>query len=650
MTPEEKQTIWSEANMVVSRVFRLMLVLIVVAGYPAFIWSLSPAQQSVSKPERNGTPLEVKDGKFFLNGKPYQIISGEMHYARIPRAYWRDRLKMAKAMGLNTISTYVFWNMHEPKPGTYDFSGNLDVAEFIRMAQQEGLNVILRPGPYACAEWELGGYPAWLLANPRMVLRSNDPIFMVPAERWMMRLGKELAPLQAGRGGPIVAIQLENEYGSFGSDKIYLQHMRQILLRAGFTNALMYTADGSVQLANGTLPGVLAVVNFGAGSAAKAFSALHKFEPGLPLMSGEYWTGWYDKWGRQHVVRDGKEIAKEYAWMLGRGYAVNIYMFHGGTNFGFMNGANIDAGNYNPVVTSYDYDAPLDESGRPTPLYFALRNVLARHSQVGGDPALPPVPAMPPPIAVPEFHLTETVSLWKALPAPTDAAQPLPMEMLGQSYGYILYRTTIQNPVHGELIFEHMQDYAQVYINGSLAGILDRRLHQDHLPLDISTQNAQLDILVENTGRVNYGRGIRTEWKGIRGSVTLAGALLSGWKIYNLPMNDPGALPFQPTGSVAAFGPAFYRGSFFLKRPGDTFLDMGRLKKGVIWVNGHNLGRFWDIGPQRTLYVPGPWLKTGENTVIVFDLAEQKDLRLRGLSAPILDAPVSTLGFVKSSK
>jgi beta-galactosidase len=600
-------------------------------------------QSSASNQSFHGAALVAKDGKLLLNGQPYQVLSGEIHYARIPRAYWRARLKMAKAMGLNTISTYVFWNLHEPKPGVYDFSGNLDVAEFIRIAQQEGLNVILRPGPYACAEWELGGYPAWLLSDPKMVLRSNEPQFMVPAERWMMRLGKELAPLQAGRGGPIVAVQLENEYGSFGSDKAYLEHMRQILLRAGFTNALMYTADGQEQLSDGTLPGVLAVANFSPGAAKDTFDTLEKFEPGMPLMSGEYWVGWYDKWGKKHVVRDQNVIAKEYEWMLNQGYSVNIYMFHGGTSFGFMNGANVDDGTYFPDVTSYDYDAPLDESGRPTPLYYVLRDIITRHDKVTGTPAPPAVPDSPPTISVPQFSLAVSASLWKTLPKPVTVAQPVPMEMLGQSYGYILYRTVIAKPVHGELAFEHIWDYAQIYMNGSLVGTLDRRLHQDRLPLDVQAKNTQLDILVENSGRVNFHRDIRTEWKGIRGSVTLAGNALTGWRIYTLPMTDPNTVPFSNASTDAgtpAAGPTFYRGNFFLQKTGDTFLDMRSMKKGVVWINGHNLGRFWDIGPLQTLYVPGPWLNTGKNTVVVFDLVAQPDSKLSGLSAPLLDGPI----------
>lgn len=591
--------------------------------------------------EQPNAPLTAKDGKLLLHGKPYQILSGEIHYARIPREYWRARLKLVKAMGLNTISTYVFWNLHEPKPGVYDFSGNLDVAEFIRIAQQEGLNVILRPGPYVCAEWDLGGYPAWLIANPKMVLRSNDPVFIKPAERWLMRLGKELAPLQMSHGGPIIAVQLENEYGSYSSDKVYLEHMRQILLRAGFTDSLMYTADGTGRFKEGNLPDLLAVVNMGLGGAKEAFASLKAYQPGKPLMTGEYWDGWYDQWGKAHQTRDPKKIAAEYGWILDQEYSVNLYMVHGGTSFGFMNGANSKTGDYLPDTTSYDYDAPIDESGRPTPLYFALRNVIVRHDKAMKIPGPPVVPNSAPAMAVPQFPLAESVSLWKMLPRPVEKETAVSMEVLGQSYGYILYRTVIAKPTQGELKFELLQDYAQVYLNGALVGTLDRRLHQNHMALDVKDASTQLDILVENTGRVNYDKGILTEWKGIRGAVTLAGNPVTGWKMYTLPMSDPDTLSFEKTnGNPAGNGPTFYRGHFNLAKTYDTFLDMRSMKKGQVWVNGHNVGRFWDIGPQRTLYVPGPWLKRGENTVVVFDLTAQPGSKLRGLSKPILDGAV----------
>ncbi len=293
--------------------------------------------------------LTADSGHFVLRGKPIQIISGEMHYARIPRAYWRDRLRKARAMGLNTISTYVFWDLHEPRPGEFDFKGEKDIAEYIRIAQQEGLNVILRPGPYVCAEWDLGGYPAWLLADTAMVLRSTQPQFTAAATRWLDRLGKELAPLLSSHGGPIIAVQVENEYGSSDRDKAYMTWQRDALLHAGFRDVRLYTADGDVQLPAGTLPDLPAVVNFGTGGADSSFARLARFRPGDPLMSGEYWAGWFDQWGGKHAHSDANRQVRELDWMLSRGYSVNLYMFHGGTTFGFMNGANIDGGKYHPA-------------------------------------------------------------------------------------------------------------------------------------------------------------------------------------------------------------------------------------------------------------------------------------------------------------
>jgi beta-galactosidase len=615
---------------------RLMLALLILVS--------DPLHQALAEQVTTGS-LVVKDGQFLKNGHPHQILSGEIHYARIPRSYWQDRLKKAKAMGLNTVSVYVFWNLHEPRRGVYDFTGNLDVAEFIRIAQQEGLDVLLRPGPYACAEWELGGYPAWLIKDPAMVLRSNTPAFMEAVKAWMTRLGKELASLQSGRGGPIIGVQLENEYGSFGSDKEYLSHLRDIFLQSGFTDALMYTVDGIEQLQNGTLPGVLALGNFGPGNAKDNFAKLSTFEPGKPLMSGEYWVGWYDKWGVKHSVVDHKKVLEEYEWMLKQGYSVNIYMFHGGTTFGFMNGANIDKGVYHPAVNSYDYNSPLDESGRPTKLYYDLRDTIARHNygENRDESTLPAVPDSPETISIPQFTLTESASLWESLPPPTFTSEPKSMEEVGQSYGYILYRTIIAKPVHGELVFGQIHDYAQIYVNGTLAGTIDRRLHQDRVSVDIANENTRLDVLVENSGRVNYGDGIRFEWKGIRSRVMLEGQAVTNWKMYSLPLDNINTLNFSETHKATVdspLGPTFYRGYFSLDTPSDTFLDMRTMKKGVVWVNGHLLSRFWDIGPQQTLYVPGPWLRSGKNSVVVFDLFPQPGSTLRGLKFPLLDGEV----------
>lgn len=574
----------------------------------------------------------VQDGQFVLDGKPFRIVSGEMHYPRIPRAYWRDRFRMAKAMGLNAVSTYVFWNLHETRPGVYDFSGNNDIAEFVREAQQEGLYVILRPGPYVCAEWELGGYPAWLLKDHSIVLRSDDPKYVAAVSRWIKRLGEELTPLQIGNGGPIILVQVENEYGSFGDDHAYMEQLRQILLDAGFTKSQLYTVDIPEAVARGSLPELPVGINFGGwgpGYAERAFVALKRLRPNGPFFNSEFWAGWFDHWGDVHDFTDTARQVSNLAWMLGQGYSVNLYMFQGGTSFGWMNGASSDGKNYEPDVTSYDYDAALDESGRPTPKYFSFRDVIAKAT--GALP--PPVPGVPPAIGVPEFKLTEAASLWKSLPAPVHSEQPLSMEDLDEAYGYILYRTQIKGPVAGDLVLDELHDYAQVYVDGRLTGRLDRRLAQNHLRLAVKGSAARLDILVENTGRMNVTGALRSERKGITKQVTLAGAPILGWDIYPLPMLQPWDLPYS---QAACEGACFYRGAFNIDVPADTFLDASAFTKGEVWLNGHALGRVWNIGPQKTLYVPGPWLHHGENIVVVFDLNGQSGRSLVGRREPVL--------------
>lgn len=574
----------------------------------------------------------VKNGKFQLDGKPFQIISGSIHYARVPRAYWRDRLKMAKAMGLNTITTYVFWNEQEPKPGEFDFTGNNDVAEFVREAQQEGLYVILRPGPYVCAEWEFGGFPAWLLKDHSMVVRSSDPKFIAATTDYMNHVGQQLAPLQIGNGGPIIAVQVENEYGSFGDDHAYMEQIHHIDLNAGFTKSLLYTADGAVQLPKGSLPELPAAINFGPGDAQKSFATLKKFRPNGPFMNGEYWDGWFDHWGSKHAVTNTAQQVKDLDWILRQGYSISIYMFEGGTSFGWMNGANSDGKNYQPDVTSYDYDAALNENGQPTPKYYAFRKVIAEDTGI----TPPPVPKAPQPRALPAFALKQSVSLWKTLPKPVHSENPLSMEDLNQAYGYILYRTELHGPVRGELALNTLHDYAQVYLNGKLLGTLDRRLGTSKLPLRVTAAKARLDILVENTGRVNYTVAIRGERVGILGGVTLADKPLTGWDNYTLPMLWPQYFTYT---AAPCTGPCFYRATFNIDKAADTFLDTGALTKGEVWVNGSPLGRFWNIGPEKTLYLPGPWLRQGNNEVVIFDLKAQPGRSLQGLDHSILNAP-----------
>ena len=578
----------------------------------------------------------VNDGHFNLDGKPFQIISGEMHYPRIPRAYWRARLKMAKAMGLNSITAYVFWNAHELEPGKYDFTGQNDVAEFVREAQQEGLYVLLRPGPYVCAEWEFGGYPAWLLKDHSTVVRSSDPKFMEPAKRWLKRLGEELAPLQLANGGPILMVQVENEYGSFGDDHAYMEQIKQALIDSGFNKSVLYTADGVEQLPKGSLPELPAVINFGGGEARDSFAALHKLRPDGPFMTGEYWAGWFDHWGAKHESTDAAKQNAELGWMLEQGYSVSIYMFHGGTSFGWMNGANWSKGEFQPDVNSYDYDAVLNESGRPTAKYYAFRNTIAKATNIPP----PAVPAVPGTQSLKPIALEQSASLWDNLPQPVVSHDLKSMEDLDQAYGYILYRTTAPADSHGMLKLTDLHDYARIYVDGKEQGSLDRRLKQSSVPLSIA-KGQTLDILVENAGRINYDQQLRGERKGITQSASLDDKPLSDWKIYSLPMANAASYKY---GTATCKAPCFYRGSFDAGNAGvasaDTFLDSKGLHKGFVWVNGHAISRTWEIGPQRTLYLPGAWLKKDANDIIVFDLQGVDHPVINTNATPILDEPV----------
>jgi beta-galactosidase len=608
----------------------------------AFAQADATAGAVAAQPLPDGKPhvFRVEGSQFTLDGKPFRVISGEMHYPRIPREYWRARLKMARAMGLNAITTYVFWNEHEQTPGKYDFRGNNDVAEFIREAQQEGLWVILRPGPYVCAEWEFGGYPAWLLNNPIILIRSSDPKFMEPATRWIHRLGQELAPLQAGNGGPILLVQVENEYGSFGADHAYMEANRQALVDAGFTKAQLYTADGPAQVPNGSLPDLPVGINFDGNhsdEAEKGFATLEKIRPGGPKFNSEFWAGWFDHWGGEHAHTSTETQAANLKWELDQGFSVSIYMFHGGTDFGWMNGANSSDTKkaYEPDVTSYDYDSALDESGRPTAKFFVFRDIIAKATGVT-PPAVPEVAA---PIAIAPFTLGESASLWDNLPKPIASSSPLTMEDIGQAYGYILYRA--KPLIHGKaaaLTMDSPHDYASVFFDGNLAGTIDRRLGQNQISAPqtgaaYTSQVLHLDILVENMGRINFSKQLRGEHKGIGQFVAVNGDPVSNWQIYSLPMTDPSHLAFK---KAECGGPCFYRGTFTVEKTGDTFLDTSNLGKGQLWVNGHAMGRFWKIGPQKTLYVPGPWLKPGANEVVVFDVDGHPAPMLEGLTKPNL--------------
>lgn len=571
----------------------------------------------------------IEQGKFLLHGKPFQIISGEMHYLRIPPEYWKDRLLKARAMGLNTIATYVFWNMHEPKKGEFNFSGSADVAGFVRMAQAVGLYVILRPGPYACAEWDFGGFPSWLLKDHDLEVRSRDPRFLSACESYLLRLGKELAPLQITRGGPIIMVQVENEYGSYGNDTVYEGRIRDLIKGAGF-DVPLFTADGPAQMPNAVLTDVLPAVNGAVGN--EILTSVQRYRPEGPFFVPEFYPGWLDHWGEPHAHVDAAKSAEELDWILSHGISVNLYMFHGGTNFGFTNGANY-GGSYQPQPTSYDYDAPLDEAGRATPKYLAYRSVIARH--LGDSVKLPPVPPANRVISIPPIPLLRSAALLDVLPDSIASPDPLSMEDVGQSSGYILYRTRLEGPRSGELSIGGLNDYGVVLLNGKEIASLDRRHRQHALHVNMPPGPAVLDILVENGGRINYGREILRNRKGITGKVTLDSAEIRGWNMFPLAMERPPSLHFGKRSS--GHTPAFFEGTFILKDTGDSFLDMRAWDKGCVWVNGHNLGRYWYIGPQQTLYLPGVWLRRGRNQVVVFALEGAPPKSIAGIKEPILN-------------
>lgn len=591
---------------------------------------LCPAQ-SVAQQQS----FALGDSVFLMNGKPFQVIAGELHYCRIPEAYWKDRLHKAKAMGLNAVGVYCMWNVHEPEEGKWDFSGGEDVRHFVKLAQEEGLYVILRPGPYVCAEWEFGGFPWWLLKDKEIKVRTDDPAFMKPAKEYIMQLGKQLADLQISHGGPIIMVQVENEYGSFGKDTAYERQFAHYLREAGFT-VPFFTADGAGEgyYKNSVLPGILPGGN-GASNPDDFKKLVDKYHGGKgPYFVPEFYPGWLDHWGEKFQTVSTKSVVHRVKRLLDAGISINLYMWHGGTNFGFMNGANYNKEHpIQPDITSYDYDAPLSEAGVPTEKYMALRKLILNYLPEGTK--VPEVPASPKFIHISDIRLSEAAALFDNLPKPVENNQPLSMEDMDQGYGYVLYRTTLKNGGEGTLHIDGLRDYAQVFINGKPVGTLNRMYKQKELTIKAAA-GAQLDILVENLGRINYGRELMNNRKGIIGAVRFKGQTLENWRMYSLPFKNTKQLHFKKN-KGGETGPVAYKGTFKLKETGDTFLDMREWGKGIVFVNGHNLGRYWQIGPQQTLYLPGCWLKKGKNTIVIFEQLENGKHEVSSIDHPILD-------------
>ncbi|MEU6019593.1 beta-galactosidase [Streptomyces sp. NPDC047515] len=560
--------------------------------------------------------LEIADDGFRLDARPFRIISGALHYFRVHPDQWADRLHKARLLGLNTVETYVPWNAHAPRRGEFHLDGGLDLPRFLDTAAAEGLHVLLRPGPYICAEWEGGGLPSWLLAEDDLVPRSRDPRYLSAVDDYLGALLPPLHPYLGSNGGPILAVQVENEYGAHGEDTAYLAELAAMLRRHG-VDVPLFTCDQPSDLARGSLDGVLATANFGARATA-GLAALRDHQPQGPLMCGEFWIGWFDRWGGIHTRRDPADAAAELDVLLAAGASVNIYMFHGGTNFGFTNGAN-DKGTYRPTVTSYDYDALLDEAGAPTPKYAAFREVIARHAPVPADP-LPPVA---PKTAYGPVELTHTAALLEqadVLGVPMTADRPLTMEELGHPFGFVLYETDVATPGPVVLHAEQVHDRAQVFVDGQPVGVLERENHEHALAFTVPRQGARLAVLVENQGRVNYGPGLRDR-KGLLGRTTINGTPPAVWHSRALPLDRPDAVdhrPFDP--ARPPVGPAFHRGTFVVDEPADTFLHLDGWTKGLAWINGFPLGRYWSRGPQTSLYVPAPVLRPGANDVTVLEL------------------------------
>lgn len=574
----------------------------------------------------------IGEQDFLLNEEPFRILSGAIHYFRVHPDLWADRIRKARLMGLNTIETYVPWNEHSPVPGRFDTEGGLDLGRFLDLVAAEGMRAIVRPGPFICAEWDNGGLPAWLFTDPTIGVRSSEPGYLAAVDSFFEALLPIVVTRQITHGGPVVLVQIENEYGAYGNDKSYLRHLVDLTKRQGI-DVPLFSCDQpfGTMIEDGSLPELHRTGTFGSRSVER-LAFLRERQPTGPLMCAEFWNGWFDNWGTHHHTTDAADSAAELDALLSAGASVNIYMFHGGTNFGFTNGAN-DKGIYEPTITSYDYDAPLSEDGQPTAKYFAFRDVIAKH--------FPVTPDMPPERPIAE---TAAVTVSHYVPLLTTGASPTtlvpgavpPVEVTGQYRGFYLYETTLDRG--GVLSFNEIRDRAQFFLNGAPVGVLSRELGERSIVIPTA---GHLQILLEDQGRVNYGQRIG-EAKGLMGPALLNGAELLNWDVRAVDLGSLDAFREAPQDAVAVGdsdavpGPSMSFGTFQADGPGDRFLRLDGWTKGNAFVNGFNLGRYWSRGPQRTLYVPGPLIRAGDNELAILELHGSRTAEVRFVAGPDL--------------
>ena len=622
-----------------------------------------------SNAQKTKGTFEAGNGTFLLNGNPFVVKAAEIHYPRIPKPYWEHRIKMCKALGMNTVCIYIFWNIHEQREGQFDFTGNNDVAEFCRLAQKNGMYVIVRPGPYVCAEWEMGGLPWWLLKKKDIRLREQDPYFMERVKIFEQKVGEQLAPLTIQNGGPIIMVQVENEYGSYGEDKPYVSEIRDCLRGIYGKDLALFQCDWSSNFEKNGLDDLTWTMNFGTGANINdQFRRLGELRPNAPKMCSEFWSGWFDKWGARHETRPAKDMVDGMDEMLSKGISFSLYMTHGGTSFGHWAGANSPG--FAPDVTSYDYDAPINEYGQTTPKYFELRKMMEKYNDGKALPAVPKPAA--PIITIPKFELKEFSSIFNG--SDTELKMPIrkegglmTFEEMDMGWGSMLYTTTMPEIPVQSVITADFHDFAQVFINGKYIGKIDRVKNEKSLTLPPVKKGDELEILVEAMGRINFGRAIK-DFKGIVGEVAITAEVEGiettwkpqGWVKFGLPDSYEKAadafvhnndytqaekegqrLGKKPQWNVDGLDlvskRGYYRGYFNINKVGDTFLNFETRGKGQVYVNGHALGRIWSIGPQQTLYCPGCWLKKGKNEIIVLDVVGPKEAVVWGQDKPELN-------------